>query len=121
MFRITEGKSKNARRALPILPEFHGMLRDRWEAQGRPSEGWVFPAASKSGHVSDSIKRQHSRALRLSNVRRFVPYDLRHTALTRLAPLCDGFTLTKISGHSSIAMAQRLLSSTGRNRVAGVP
>ena len=32
---------------------------------------------------------------------------MRHTALTRMAPLCDPFTLARIAGHSSITITQR--------------
>jgi hypothetical protein len=32
---------------------------------------------------------------------------MRHTALTRMAPYCDPFTLARIAGHSSISITQR--------------
>lgn len=32
---------------------------------------------------------------------------MRHTVLTRMAPLCDAFTLARIAGHSSITITQR--------------
>ena len=32
---------------------------------------------------------------------------MRHTALTRMAPFCDPFTLARIAGHSSITITQR--------------
>ena len=32
---------------------------------------------------------------------------MRHTALTRMAPFCDAFTLARIAGHSSITITQR--------------
>ena len=37
----------------------------------------------------------------------FEPYILRHTALTRMSPYCDPFTLARIAGHSSITITQR--------------
>ena len=37
----------------------------------------------------------------------FEPYVMRHTALTRMAPFCDAFTLARIAGHSSITITQR--------------
>ena len=37
----------------------------------------------------------------------FEPYVMRHTALTRMAPFCDPFTLARIAGHSSITITQR--------------
>jgi integrase len=41
-------------------------------------------------------------------VKRFPPYTMRHTALTRLAEAgCDAFTLARIAGHSSITITQR--------------
>jgi hypothetical protein len=37
----------------------------------------------------------------------FEPYVMRHTALTRMAPSCDAFTLARIAGHCSITITQR--------------
>ncbi len=55
-----------------------------------------------------SLKKQHSKALRLSGVRPFVICSLRHTFLTRLGESgCDAWTLARIAGHSSIAMSTR--------------
>jgi hypothetical protein len=45
------------------------------DSTGRPVEGWVWPAPTKSGHVeASSIKKQHAKAMRLSGVRPFVLY-----------------------------------------------
>jgi integrase len=50
----------------------------------------------------------HAKALRLSEVRPFVLYSLRHTFLTRLGESgCDVWTLARVAGHSSIAMSTR--------------
>jgi integrase len=85
------------------------LLETRWEAQGKPAEGYVWPAPSKSGHVEpSSLKKQHAKALKLSKVRPFVLYSLRHTFLTRLgASGCNVWSLARIAGHSSIAMSAR--------------
>jgi integrase len=41
-------------------------------------------------------------------LKRFEPYVVRHTALTRLGESgCDVFTLARIAGHSSITITQR--------------
>jgi len=46
--------------------------------------------------------------LKLSKVRPFVLYTLRHTFLTRLgASGCDVWTLARIAGHSSIGISAR--------------
>jgi integrase len=62
--QITEGKSKAARRLLPLIPEVRRLLRARWESQGCPTRGWVFPSASESGHLEEgSTKIQHGHAI----------------------------------------------------------
>jgi integrase len=107
--QVTHGKTAAARRMLPISPRVRALLERRWRAAEMPSEGWVWAAATASGHIEPStIKKQHQRALRLSGVRPFVLYSLRHTFLTRLGEAgCDAWTLARIAGHSSIAMSAR--------------
>jgi integrase len=106
---VTHGKTKAARRLLPMTPRVRHVLEARWQATGRPAEGWVWPASTRSGHVEpSSLKKQHRKALALSQVRPFVLYSLRHTFLTRLgASGCDAWTLARIAGHSSVAMSAR--------------
>ena len=110
LIRVIEGKSKAARRVLPMTPRVYKLLQDRHEAQERPSEGWIFPSRSQHGHLeSQTAKRQHASALTLSGVSAFVPYVLRHTALTRLGKAARGdvFALAKIAGDSSITITQK--------------
>jgi integrase len=106
---ITEGKTAAARRILPLTPRVRKVLEMRWMAAGSPAEGWVWPAATKSGHADHStVKKQHIRALKESGVRRFVLYSLRHTFLTRLAESgCDTWTLARIAGWSDISISKR--------------
>jgi integrase len=106
---VTHGKTAAARRVLPMSPRVRAMLRDRWEAAKRPVEGWVWPAATRSGHIeASSLKKQHRKTLRLSGVRPFVLYSLRHTFLTRLGESgCDVWTLARIAGHSSVSISSR--------------
>ena len=109
LLQVAEGKSKAAKRTLPLVPAAHAVLLARWEAQGKPEESWVFPSNSAEGHLNgDTTKGQHAIALERSKVARFEPYILRHTALTRFAESgCDVFTLARIAGHSSITITQR--------------
>jgi integrase len=106
---VTHGKTAAARRVLPMTPRVRHILEKRWNAQGKPAEGYVWPAPSKSGHMEpSSLKKQHAKAVRLSKVRPFVLYSLRHTFLTRLgASGCNVWTLARIAGHSSIAISAR--------------
>lgn len=119
MIRVSEGKSKAARRILPIIPDVYAVLEARHVNQGRPAEGWVFPSTAKCGHLEQGTgKTQHSAAFAKVNadavknnlpasLKRFEPYVMRHTALTRMSPFCDPFTLARIAGHSSITITQR--------------
>ena len=106
---VTYGKTAAARRVLPMTPRVRFVLEARWDAAGKPAEGWVWPAPTRSGHLeSSSLKKQHIKALKLSGVRPFVLYSLRHTFLTRLGESgCDAWTLARIAGHSSIRISTR--------------
>lgn len=129
LIQISEGKSKAARRILPIIPDVYAVLKARQEAQGKPTDGWVFPSGAKCGHLEQgTAKTQHSASVTAANaatvkqnaklkeqghkalplpLKPFEPYVMRHTALTRMAPFCDPFTLARIAGHSSITITQR--------------
>jgi integrase len=106
---VTHGKTKAARRLLPMTPRVRHILETRWQAAGRPADGWVWPALTQSRHLEpSSLKKQHAKALKVSRVKPFVLYSLRHTFLTRLgASGCDTWTLARIAGHSSIAISAR--------------
>jgi integrase len=112
LIQIVAGKSKAARRVLPMTPRVHALLLARYMAAGRPDDGSVFPAATGDDHITDgATKGQHRKALDDSKVADFVPYTLRHTALTRLGEKAGGnvFALASIAGHSSITVTQRYI------------
>lgn len=118
-FLVTHGKTAAARRVLPMTPRVRAILETRWDAAGKPLEGWIWPAPTRSGHVEpSSLRKQHANTFatiakqavenKLEPVRPFVLYTLRHTFLTRLgASGCDTWTLARIAGHSSIALSAR--------------
>jgi len=121
LIRISDGKTKAARRMLPMLPSVYQTVKSRHFETGQPEAGWVFPSSSREGHFNkDTAKDQHATALRRANTNAaktntrelvsFQPYILRHTALTQLAQAgCDAFTLARIAGHSSITITQRYI------------
>lgn len=121
LIQVTEGKTKAARRMLPMVPAVHEALTTRHESAGDPETGWIFPADSKEGHLNkNTSKDQHALAIARVNaeakksqqplLKPFPPYVLRHTALTQLAQAgCDAFTLARIAGHSSITITQRYI------------
>src|SRR5215468_7854713 len=106
---------------LPMVPAVYAALKARNEQSGKPEQGWVFPSASREGHLNkDTAKDQHWKAIESANAKAkkddtkplkpFPPYVLRHTALTQLAQGgCDAFTLARIAGHSSISITQRYI------------
>jgi integrase len=118
-FLVTHGKTTAARRVLPMTSRVRNILEMRWEAIGKPAEGWAWPSDTRSGHIeSSSLKRQHKRTFEIlakqardnseQRIRKFVLYSLRHTFLTRLGESgCDAWTLARIAGHSDIRISAR--------------
>jgi integrase len=116
---VAHGKTAAARRILPMTPRVRAILESLWERAGKPIEGWIWPAQTRSGHVEvSSLRKQHAKAFELvakeaarnnlKAVRPFVLYSLRHTFLTRLGESgCDVWTLARIAGHSQIQISSR--------------
>ena len=74
LIQVSDGKSKAARRDLPMTPRVYALLQARRESAGHPTEGWLFPSASREGHFNgNAAKDQHSRALPNSGVKPFFP------------------------------------------------
>ncbi len=116
---VMHGKTAAARRVLPMTLRVRSVLESRWDAAGKPEEGWVWLAPTRSGHVEpSSLRKQHSKAFvtiadeakkrDARPVRPFVLYSLRHTFLTRLGESgCDVWTLARIAGHAAINISAR--------------
>ena len=116
---VVHGKTPAARRVVPMTPRVRTTLESRWLELGKPEEGWVWPAPTRSGHVEpSSLRKQHAKAFitiadeakkrDVKPVRPFVLYSLRHTFLTRLGESgCDVWTLARIAGHASINISAR--------------
>jgi len=123
LIQVAEGKSKAARRLLPMVPDVYTTLKARHTDQGCPSEGWVFPTGALCGHLEQgTANTQHAKALATlaeahtktlddcPELKPFEPYCLRHTALTNLAAVCpDPCALARIAGHSSIQITMRYI------------
>jgi integrase len=116
---VPHGKTAAARRVLPMTARVRTILESRWERAGKPLEGWVWPAQTRSGHVEvSSLRKHHVKAFTViaeeaaknnaRPIRPFVLYSLRHTFLTRLGESgCDVWTLARIAGHSQIGISSR--------------
>ncbi len=89
------------------------LLEMRHDGAGKPKTGWVFPNDETASGRCDSLKSQHRKALKVSGVKPFVLYSLRHTMLTRLGESgADAFTIQKIAGHSSILTSSKYVHPT---------
>jgi integrase len=103
---VRSGKTKAARRRLPLTPSVRSVFETRWQLADRPDRGYVFPAPTKTGHIDHSTtKKQHNAALAASKVEPFVIYSLRHSFATRISSHVDAFTLCKVMGWETIAIA----------------
>jgi len=110
LIHIVEGKTKAARRVLPMTARVHALLKCRHETAGGPEDGWIFPNGTNTGHINDGVtKGQHKAALAKSGVAHFVPYTMRHTALTRFGEAANNnvFAVALIAGHASLTTTKR--------------
>jgi integrase len=103
---IPRGKTKYARRHVPMTQRVNAIMELRVEGKAQPD--WLFPAGTKSGHVA-TVDSWHQKALKNAEITdHFVLYSLRHTYGTRLGETrAEAFTIQKLMGHSSITMTQR--------------
>ena len=117
---IIEGKTKNARRTVPLAARVGQLLDSRHQAR---ASQWVFPGDSPGRPVlGTSLAHMHSEVCRpfvkgkrdYRFSKKFVLHSLRHTALTRMGEAgADAFTIMKIAGHSSVTVSQRYVHPTG--------
>ena len=104
--RIRDGKSRNARRTIPLTDKAAQMLRNR---QQTASGELVFSSRDGRRYLVTSINHLHQKARTIVGLGRdFVIHSLRHTMLSRLGESgVDAFTIMRIAGHSSITVSQR--------------
>jgi integrase len=116
--RIREGKSKNARRTLPLTDRAGEMLAARRVSR---VSSLVFANGQGKQYLGTSINHLHREvaAPKIDGKRRpifdadFVMHSLRHTMLTRLGESgVDAFTIMRIAGHSSVVVSQRYVHPT---------
>jgi len=109
---IQRGKTKKAKRNVPLTPRVRAMLGVR--TQDRKTR-WVFPSEHGKCPVSRFTVRSQHQVLREKQKlpREFVIHSLRHTYGTRLGEAgADAFTIMRLMGHSSIMVSQRYVHPT---------
>lgn len=105
VYQNPHGKTKSARRPVPLLNGSLEVLKRRHMAQGFPSEGWVFPADSKCGHMV-TIQKAFNRARDAAKLPKgLVLYTARHGALTDLATVLTVAETMRLGGHSDVRTA----------------
>jgi hypothetical protein len=62
LIMIVAGKTKAARRQLPMVAEVYAALTRRYDDAKKPEQGWLFPTGAKSGHVEGTGKF-HAKAI----------------------------------------------------------
>jgi integrase len=99
-YQNPRGKTKSARRPVPLLNDSLTVLRRRYLAQGMSREGWVFPSDSVTGHMT-TIAKAFTKARDAEGVPKiYVLYSSRRGAMTdlcRIVPLSEAMN---IGGHS---------------------
>jgi len=104
-YQNPNGKTKTAKRSIPLLDEAMPVLKRRHLEQGMPREGWVFPSDAKSGHILNISKafREARKAAGLPN--NLVLYTSRHGMMTDLASVLPLDAVMRIGGHTDAKVA----------------
>lgn len=131
MLRSSAPQSAQSPTRLPVAPSY--VPRPRLHPHGnkeRPRElrlaatdpdGWLFPAATKSGHIEpSSLSKQHAKAAKVSGVARFELYVLRHTCLTHWAKWMDPFTFHRVAGHADMKTTMRYVHPSDADMDEGI-
>ena len=120
VIHVRQGKTASAQRSLPLTPRAADVLqRRKIEAEAKPKQSpFVFPGAGNAGHVI-SFQHPHEKALKDAKLEPFEFYCWRHTFGTRAAQSgMDRFTLARLMGHSSPAVAARYYVHVTETHVA---
>jgi integrase len=120
VIHVRQGKTDSAQRSLPLTPRAAGVLeRRKMAVEGSTNlSPFVFPGDDISGHIV-SIQHPHERAIEAAGLASFEFYCWRHTFGTRAAQSgMDRFTLARLMGHCSPAVAARYYIHVTETHVA---
>jgi integrase len=96
ILRVTQGKTKHARRTLLLTPAVRSILGAR---KGGRMAGWVFEGKKSGTHLS-KLNNAHDSVMKKIGAE-FVLYEFRHTFATRFGEsVGDPIALAAILGHS---------------------
>jgi len=112
---VRSGKTANATRHIPLTERTYQVLAHRVEDA---KTEWLFPCPFDSSLPVLDVRKAHDGAVRRAKISPpFRLYDLRHTALTRMAMAgIDLPTLKELAGHSQIQMTMRYVHPTPEHK-----
>ena len=109
----SKGKTKSAKRIIPLTDRSVKVIKSRLSV----SPGEYLSVNVKTGKPFTTLKTAHAGALKRSAVKRFRPYDLRHTFATRFVESGGGLTtLKELLGYSTIQMVMRYAHPTEQHK-----
>src|SRR5271157_5545045 len=120
VIHVRQGKTVNAQRSLPLTPRAaEALQRRKKEAEAKPKKSaFVFPGAGNAGHII-SLQHPHEKAVEDAKLEPFEFYCWRHTFGTRAAQSgMDRYSLARLMGHSSPAVAARYYVHVTETHVA---
>jgi integrase len=117
---VPEGKTENAVRDVPLTAKAVEVLNRRLAEAKRAKGQYLFPARIGQGHdwqrPMNELEPAHQKALRLSGVKHFRLYDLRHTFASRAVEAgMDALTLKAVMGHADLKTTSRYVHPTFRH------
>jgi integrase len=102
------GKTKSAKRPVPLLNGSLAVLQRRHMMQGLPVSGWVFPTKkSKTGHIATITKAYKTARDAAGLPAEMCIYTARHGALTDLAGILSTAEVMAIGGHTDPRIAMK--------------
>ena len=113
--RVREGKTVFATRHIPLTHRALEVLVNRVKES---KTEWLFPSPFEPEKPVTEVRNAHEAAVRRSGVTPYFRlYDLRHTALSRMAMAgIDLPTLRELAGHSQIQMTMRYVHPTPEHK-----
>jgi integrase len=108
---VQRGKSRYARRNVPLTSRVREILEGRKAASGSQ---WVFSEDGSHPMLNSSLDHLHKELRDLLKMPpEFVLHSLRHTYGTRLGEGgADAFSIMRLMGHSSVTISQRYVHPT---------
>jgi integrase len=116
------GKTKAARRTIPITDDALSVLRLRVKKATNRGTPYLFRSRRDVQKPIGSVKKAHSAAVKRAKIQRYFRlYDLRHTFATRAVESgTDLPTLSSLLGHASILMTMRYVHPAAEHKKAAM-